>query len=138
MTRPVPPGDLELLRLAARWWAELAVALDEVGRQVGRLSDQLSRDWPDDRGQEWAERTAGLGRRVLREAVGAAQLGAACARRMAEAGYDGVEPGSTSGLGADRRAGRDQGMRLGGTEGSPTGDERGMRIAELSERCAGQ
>ncbi|WP_433289770.1 hypothetical protein ACQPZQ_40385 [Pseudonocardia sp. CA-142604] len=125
MTRPVPPPgpadpvDAETLSRTARWWAELGDTLADIGRRVGRLSEQISHDWPDGRGLEWAERVGRLGQELSREAGSAAELGEAYARQAS----DPVRLGLPSS--------RIPGMRLGGTEAQRADSERGMRIAQL-------
>ncbi|HLU54574.1 MAG TPA: hypothetical protein VKZ81_03860 [Pseudonocardia sp.] len=100
---------------AARWSARLAEVLLDVGRRAAELGDSLARDWPDDRGREWADRAARLGSRLGREADAAAELGGAYAREAA----------------AGSPAGGRTGIRLGGTQAQRVGEERGMRIAEI-------
>ncbi|GAA1188330.1 hypothetical protein [Pseudonocardia alaniniphila] len=125
MSRPVtPPGpvdpvDVETLSRTARWWADLGDALADMGRRVGRLSEQIGHDWPDGRGLEWAERVVRLGQELGREAGSAAELGEAYARQAA----DPVRLGLPSS--------RLPGMRLGGTAAQRADSERGMRIAQL-------
>ncbi len=111
------------LRDAARWCAQLAEVLGDVGRRAAQLGEQVARDWPDARGREWAERTSLLGSLLGREATAAAELGDAYARQAADAAP--LHP--TTGGGAGRRTG----MRLGGTDAERVDDERGLRIAEL-------
>jgi hypothetical protein len=132
MSLPVPPPgasdpvdvvdvvDVEALSRTARWWAELGDALADMGRRVGRLSEQIGHDWPDGRGHEWAERVVRLGQELGREAVAAAELGEAYARQAADPVRWGVPPPP-----------RSPGMRLGGTEAQRADSERGIRIAEL-------
>ncbi|GAA3067099.1 hypothetical protein GCM10010464_34180 [Pseudonocardia yunnanensis] len=125
MSRPVPlPGpadlvDVETLSRTARWWAELGDALADMGRRVGRLSEQIGHDWPDGRGLEWAERVVRLGQELGREAGSAAELGEAYARQAADPAGVGLPSPRTSG------------MRLGGTEAQRPDSERGMRIAQF-------
>lgn len=113
----------DALRDAARWWAQLAEVLGDVGRRVAVLGEQVARDWPDVRGREWAERTSLLGTLLGREATAAAEQSEAYARQAADAP---VPPFPATGGG-----GRRTGMRLGGTDAQRVDDERGMRIAEL-------
>jgi hypothetical protein len=124
VTGPSPPPDPESARRAALWCARLADGLADIGRRVGRLSQHIAGDWPDDRGRELAERSQLLHRELARHAVAAAELGEAYAHRP-------VDPSplpAITGLPAGRGH---QGMRLGGTQASRADDERGMRIAEL-------
>ncbi|GAA1287201.1 hypothetical protein GCM10009609_61840 [Pseudonocardia aurantiaca] len=116
-----PAADL---REAAHWWTRLAEALADSGRRLGQLGEQIGRDWPDDRGREWAERTANVRAELGREAVVAAELGAEYARRSADAELS--APPTWSSVGRP-------GARLAGTEAKRADEERGMRIAELSE-----
>jgi hypothetical protein len=108
---------------AARWCAQLADVLGDVGRRAAQLGELVARDWPDPRGREWAESTSLLGSRLGREATAAAELGDVYARQAADAPPP-LFPGTG---GVDRRTG----MRLGGTDAQRVDDERGMRIAEL-------
>lgn len=110
----------------ARWCAHLVAALLDVGRRVGRLSEQIATDWPDDHGREWAERSALLRKDLDHAAVAAAELGRVLGRGTGE---DGTGAPAPVAAGASGRAG----MRLGGTAGARTDDERGMRIAELPD-----
>jgi hypothetical protein len=125
MSRPLPPPgpadlvDVEILSHTARWWADLGDALADVGRRVGRLSEQIGHDWPDGRGLEWAERVVRLGKELGREAGAAAELGESYARQAADPVRWGLPPP------------RSPGMRLGGTEAQRADSERGMRIAQL-------
>lgn len=114
-------ADVKALSCAGQWWTGLADALAEIGRQVGRLSEEITHDWPDGRGLEWVERTARLGHELGREAGAAAELGEAYARQAADP-YRWDPPPA-----------RHPGIRLGGTEARRVDDERGMRIAELPE-----
>jgi hypothetical protein len=124
MSGPVPPPghadlDVETLSCTARWWAELGDTLADMGRRVGRLSEQIGHDWPDGRGLEWAERVVRLGQELGREAGSAAELGEAYARQAADL------------LRWSLSSPRSPGMRLGATEAQRTDSERGMRIAQL-------
>jgi hypothetical protein len=125
MSRPVPPPgaadrvDVETLSRTARWWAELGDALADMGRRVGRLSEQICHDWPDGRGHEWAERVVRLGQELGREAGAAAELGEAYARQAADPVRWCLPPPHPPG------------MRLGGTAAQRADSERGMRIAQL-------
>jgi hypothetical protein len=114
-------ADAEALSGAGQWWTGLADALAEIGRRVGRLSAEITQDWPDGRGQEWVERTAHLGHDLGREARAAAELGESYARQAADP-YRWDPPPA-----------RHTGVRLGSTEARRTDDERGMRIAELPD-----
>jgi len=131
--RPGPPPDPDAVHAVARWCAGLADALTEVGRQLERLAEQITHDWADDRGRDWAERSTLLRRELGREAVAAAELGEVLARRAADdTDLDGPVPPLTASLGAGlvpRYPG--PGMRLGGTDATRVDDDRGMRIAEL-------
>jgi hypothetical protein len=111
---------------AARWCAQFAEVLGDVGRRAAQLGDLIAHDWPDARGREWAERTSLLGSLLGREATAAAELGEAYARQAADAPVPSAPlfPGTG---GAARRTG----MRLGSTDAQRVDDERGMRIAEL-------
>jgi hypothetical protein len=125
VTEPRPP-DADALRGAARWCVRLAEALDDVGRRAGALADEISRDWPDDRGREWSERSWLLRGTLDRAAAEATELGAAFARAAAGTGIGPLPGLPTSG-------GRRPGMRLGDTGASRVDDELGMRIAELPD-----
>jgi hypothetical protein len=125
MSRPVPPpgpadvADADTLSRTARWWAELGDTLADMGRRVGRLSEQIGHDWPDGRGHEWAERVVRLGQELGREAGAAAELAEAYARQAGDPVRWGLPPP------------RSPGMRLGGTEAQRADSERGMRIAQI-------
>ncbi|WP_219418444.1 hypothetical protein [Pseudonocardia nigra] len=107
---------------AGRWCLLLAEEMAEVGRRATTLATEIADDWRDDRGREWAERVALLGRELGRSAVAAAELGAAWTRRQPDAPQ--ITPSSV----VPRRG---YGVRLGGTESARADDERGIRIAEL-------
>jgi hypothetical protein len=119
MTHPASP----------RWCAELADALGDVARRVGRLAELIAVDWPDDQGRMWAERSAQLHAELERQAQAATELG----RRLELAAptADADPLGSSTGSGLHAGSGGRVGMRLGGTDGHRADDERGMRIAEL-------
>jgi hypothetical protein len=108
---------------AARWCAQLAEVLGDVGRRAAQLGEQIAHDWPDAHGRDWAERTSLLGSLLGREANAASELGEAYARQSADTTTP-LFPGTAGG-------GRRTGMRLGGTDAQRVDDERGMRIAEL-------
>lgn len=128
MNRLLPP-DPDALHATARWCAGLADRLSDVGRRVGRLSEQIAGDWPDDRGREWSERSALLHRELGRDAQAAADLGAELARRAAAADLGEPTPPPPAGV----SPARPPGMRLGGTSATRVDDERGFRIAELPD-----
>lgn len=107
---------------AARWCAQLAEVLGDVGRRAVELGEQVAHDWPDSPGREWAERTSLLGALLGREATAASELGEVYARQAADAPAP-LFPGTGGGLRT--------GMRLGGTDARRVDEERGMRIAEL-------
>ena len=114
------PGPHE----AAHWWTRLAEALADTGRRLGQLGEQIGRDWPDNHGQGWAERTANVRAELGREAVVAAELGAEYARRASDA--EPSAPPTWSSVGRP-------GARLAGTQAQRADEERGMRIAELPD-----
>jgi hypothetical protein len=130
VTWPGPPPDRDLLHTVARWCADLADVLTEVGVRVGRLAEQIGHDWPDDLGREWAGRAVLVRGELGRDAASAAELGAA-ALRSAEPDADGPTPFPAPGAGAGRGTAPRAGMRLGGTAASRVEDDRGIRIAEL-------
>jgi hypothetical protein len=109
----------------ARWCMQLVEALVDVGRRVGRLSEQIAADWPDEHGREWAERSDLLRRELDRAALAAAELGRLLARETTEDGSGAIGPPT-----ARSRTG----MRLGETAGARADDERGIRIAELPDQ----
>jgi hypothetical protein len=126
--RPLPDDDAALQ--AARWCGRIAEVLGDVGRRVAQLGEQVARDWPDDHGREWAQRTAEIRGSLGREAVAAAELGEAYSRQAAAS--DGPDPaGAPLPTVPGGLASRRTGMRLGGTDAVRVEDERGMRIAEL-------
>jgi hypothetical protein len=111
------------LHAAARWCAQLAEVLGDIGRRTVALGELVAHDWPDARGREWAERASLLGVLLGREATAAAEQGDAYARQAAD--------GPALPFPVPGGAGRRTGMRLGGTDAQRVDDERGMRIAEL-------
>jgi hypothetical protein len=111
-----------------RWCLELADQLADVGRRLARLAEQVAVDWPDPSGSAWAERADQLQRELAREAVNAAELGRDYEPGVAHLGPD----ASVAAAGPGARLG----VRLGGTAGHRVDDERGVRIAELSEPAA--
>lgn len=127
MIRPVPPPDPDALRTSARWCSGLADALADARLRMGGFSELVDRDWPDTRGREWAELAGRLRRELGRQAEAAVELGEMLARRAADAeDYGGS---SAPVVGPAQRSG----ARLGGTDASRVGADRGVRIAELPD-----
>jgi hypothetical protein len=112
-----PVAEHDGLHDAVRWYERLAAVLADAGIRIGRLIEQVADDWPDERGREWTQRCAQLRGDLAREEDAAAELAAACARELRNQG----------------NAERSSGIRLGGTEAQRVDDERGMRIAQLSD-----
>jgi hypothetical protein len=104
-------GRSELQR-ACDWSAALAAALDAAAREAGDLARRVRAAWPDDYGQEWAERLATVRYSLERDADAATRLGSQI----------------------ERVAGEPTGPRLGGVAARRVGDERGVRIPRLDDR----
>lgn len=100
-----------------RWATNLAEDLDDIGRRLTRLAEEVAGDWPDRGGREWTERAAQLRHELAEQAAAAGRLGA-------RTGPD--DPGAGD---AER-----PGIRLGETGGYRVDEERGVRIAELPPR----
>lgn len=132
MTPPDAGTDRDLLTATIRWCAELAAAVAELAPRVARLTDEVARDWPDDHGREWSERAALVHRELCRDAVTAAELGAAIARLAA--GPLVLDPLSGPAAGTVRHPG----VRLGGIDATRAGDDRGMTIAQLPDPGASE
>jgi hypothetical protein len=112
VTAPAPD---EHLYHAVRWCERLAVVLADVGAELRQLVERIADDWPDERGREWAQRCANLRETLAREENAAAELGKGYARELRNLA---PAPG---------------GVRLGGIEAHRVDDERGMRIAQLTD-----
>lgn len=141
-------GDaVEALEGAVELLVVLAGRLADALPAVGRLVADVERDWPDERGVEWAER-ASLVRRVLQRELDAAAVAAHLLLGILddERATDDAEPRPAlpTGFGEGRpvpggaRSGgpRLGGPRLGGTDADRVDDERGVRIAELGDQDA--
>ena len=105
--------------MTEHWGMPLADTLREISRRLARLADAVAADWPDQRGQEWADRAAQLHRELSRQASAAA-----------EPALSAESSSVASGLSAGSPSGRPR-VRLGGLDARRADPEPGMRIAEL-------
>jgi hypothetical protein len=101
-----------------RWGDQLAETLREIAWRLSRLADAVAADWPDQRGQEWADRAARLHRELDRQAGAAAELASAGESSAPVTGWSGSSAGRSR-------------VRLGGMEARSADPESGVRIAEL-------
>lgn len=128
------PRRIEDLALAAavRVLGVIVERLRDVVPAVDRIVPDVRQDWPDDVGRAWMER-AGLARGALVKELEAAQdLIRSAGRAMLDpTALDGMTGSPT--LTPRPAPARRSGPQLGGTEGDPVDDERGVSIAELPD-----
>lgn len=119
------------------WCARLASTLGETAARFGAIVGWVGEDWSDARGREWAERATLLHRDLQLHAATATQLDERLVRAQLRPSDDPVAVVEAALGAAAALAARSRGVRLGGTEGARTDQDRGMRIAELGGDSSG-